>query len=131
MIVVDCSAIVDALIGPDDDDVTSLLSLLSSDDLVAPTLLDYEVVSALRGVTRAGRLSQTGAVDALADFADLPIARWNLFDGFRCRAYELSAGISSYDAAYVVLAEALDAPLLTRDRKLAKAAKAFVTVTVA
>lgn len=130
MIVVDCSVIVDALIGPDDE-TTSLRSLLSSDNLVAPGLLDYEVVSALRGVTRAGRLSQAGAADALADFDDLSIARWNLFDGFRRRAYELSAGISSYDAAYVVLAEALDAPLLTRDRKLAKAAKAFVTVTVA
>lgn len=130
MIVVDCSVIVDALVGPDDD-VRFLRSILSSDDLVAPSLLDYEFVSVLRGVTRAGRLSQTGATDALADFDDLPIARWNFFDAFRHRAYELSAGISSYDAAYVVLAEALDAPLLTRDRKLAKAAKALVTVNVA
>lgn len=38
--------------------------------------------------------------------------------------------LSSYDAAYVALAEALSAPLVTRDRKLATAAGSFAEVDV-
>lgn len=129
MIVVDCSAIIDALVGPTDD-VANLRQLLGSERLSAPTLLDYEVVSALKGLTRAGRLEHTAAIDVLGDYADLTIGRWGLVDGFRRRAFELSAGLSSYDAAYVVLAEALDATLVTRDRKLAKAARELVEIMV-
>lgn len=130
MIVVDASAIVDALIAPESDGLSRLRTVLGSDDLVAPGLLDYEVVSVLKRVTFSGSLSETAAVDALAAFDDLAIARWNFFDGFRRRALELSKGLSAYDAAYVVLAEALDATLVTRDRKLAKAAGRLVSVTV-
>lgn len=103
---------------------------LCTEPLVAPTLIDYEVVSALRGITRTGHLPASGAIETLADYDDLSIARWNAFGGFGLRALELSSAMSSYDAAYVVLAEALDATLVTRDRKLAKAAKTMVAVEV-
>ena len=130
MIVVDASVIVDALIAPESENLSRVRDVLSSDALVAPGLLDYEVVSVLKRVSQSGRLSPAAAALALEDFDDLPIARWNFFAGFRRRALELSQSISAYDAAYVVLAEALEAPLVTRDRKLAKAAGALVTVQV-
>jgi predicted nucleic acid-binding protein len=36
--------------------------------------------------------------------------------------------LTAYEAAYVALAEALEAPLLTRDRRLAAAATGYVRV---
>lgn len=118
MIVVDAAAVVDALTAPEGTD--RLRDRLSVEDLNAPALLDYEVVSALRGLTLAGRLSMTRAQDALTDFDDLPITRWPFGDALRRRAFQLRDTVSAYDAAYVALAEALDCPLLTRDRRLAR-----------
>lgn len=118
MIVVDAAALVDALtVG---EDTNGLRSRLASEELNAPALLDYEVVSALRGLTLAGRLSEARATDALTDFDDLPVTRWPFEDALRRRAFQLRHNVSGYDAAYVALAEALDCPLLTRDHRLAR-----------
>ncbi len=118
MIVVDASAVVDALtavVGTDD-----LRAYFAAEELHAPSLVDYEVVSALRGLTLAGHISATRAQDALTDFDNLPIQRWTSADALRRRAFQLRENVSAYDAAYVVLAEALDCPLLTRDLRLAR-----------
>ncbi|MGC1209497.1 MAG: type II toxin-antitoxin system VapC family toxin, partial [Ornithinimicrobium sp.] len=111
-------AVVDALTVPEGTD--ELRARLALEDLHAPSLLDYEVVSALRGLTLAGRLSEARATDALADFNDVPITRWRFEDALRQRAFQIRHTVSGYDAAYVVLAEALDCPLVTRDRRLAR-----------
>ena len=58
---------------------------------------------------------------ALADLADLPMRRYPR-DFLLPRIWDLRNNLTAYDAAYVALAEALDAPLLTRDRRLAAAA---------
>ena len=58
---------------------------------------------------------------ALADLADLPVRRYP-HDFLLPRIWELRNNLTAYDAAYVALAEALDARLLTRDRRLATAA---------
>jgi predicted nucleic acid-binding protein len=119
LIVADCAAVVDALTGlPGTDD---LRATLAEEDLHAPTLLDYEVVSALRGLARGGHVSTSRAHDALTDFDALPIRRWTAGDGLRRRAYSLRDDLTAYDAAYVALAEALGSPLLTADRRLAGA----------
>lgn len=119
MIVVDSATVVDALAAaPGTDD---LRSYLSAEELHAPSLLDYEVVSALRGLTLAGHLGAARAQEVLTDFSDLPIRRWPSADVLRRRAFQLRDSISAYDAAYVALAEALDCALVTRDRRLARA----------
>ncbi len=118
MIVVDCSAVVDALTAA--DDATSLRARMSGEDLHAPALLDFEVVAALRGLVLGSHLTPTRAQDALTDFEDLRIERWPSSDSLRRRAFQLRDDISAYDAAYVALAEALDCPLLTRDARLSK-----------
>ena len=118
MIVVDSAAVVDGLTAVKGTD--ELRAHLTDEDLHAPTLLDFEIVSALRGLTLAGHLSPARAEDLLTDFADLPIQRWPSADVLRRRAFQLRDNVSSYNAAYVVLAEALDCPLVTRDARLAR-----------
>lgn len=118
MIVVDSAAVVDALTGVAGTD--DLRAYLAANDLHAPSLLDVETVSALRGLTLAGKLSPARAQDLLTDFDDLPIQRWPFADALRRRAFQLRDNVSAYDAAYVALAEALDCPLLTRDARLAR-----------
>ncbi len=128
MIVIDAAAVVDALTMP--DGTADLRSALAQADLHAPHLLDHEVVAALRGLHRGGKISPSRAVDALSDFDDLPIQRWPAGAGLRLRAFSLRESMSAYDAAYVALAEALSATLLTRDVRLARAAGRLVTVDV-
>lgn len=118
MIVVDSAAVVDALTAVDGTD--ELRAYLAAEALNAPALLDFEVVSALRGLTLGRHLSATRAGDVLTDFNDLAIQRWPFADALRRRAFQLRDTMSAYDAAYVVLAEALDCPLLTRDARLAR-----------
>jgi predicted nucleic acid-binding protein len=52
------------------------------------------------------------------DLADLPLDRYS-HEFLLLRIWELRHNLTAYDAAYVALAEALDAPLLTCDRALA------------
>lgn len=119
MIVVDNAAVVDALTCPEGSD--ELRARLDDEELHVPTLLDYEIVSALRGLTLGGHLSPSRAKDALVDFEDLPIVRWPQQGDLRLRVFQLRENLSAYDAACVALAEALECVLVTRDRRLARA----------
>jgi predicted nucleic acid-binding protein len=118
VLVVDTSAVVDALAGRPPDE--RLLARLGADgDLHAPHLLDVELLHALRGLVLAGHLSEDRAADARADFADLAIVRYEhglLAD----RIWELRH-MTVGDAAFVALSEALEVPLVTCDRRLAGA----------
>lgn len=118
MIVVDSAAVVDALTGVDNTD--DLRKTLAAEELHAPALLDFAVVSALRGLTLAGHLSPPRAHDLLTDYDDLPLRLWPFANGLRRRAFQLRNNVSAYDAAYVALAETLDCPLVTRDARLAR-----------
>lgn len=128
MIVVDCAAVVDALTAIRETD--ELRAFMASEQLNAPSLLDFEIVSALRGLTLRGQVAAPRAEDALTDFDDLDIRRWPSADPLRRRAFQLRDNMSAYDAAYVTLAEALDCPLLTRDARLAKASGHLIRVDV-
>jgi predicted nucleic acid-binding protein len=88
--------------------------------LWAPHLVDAEVGHALRREVRAGELSAKAARLALTDLLEMRLQRVShhlLAD----RAWELRANVSFYDALYIALAEALEAPLVTLDARLAKA----------
>ena len=128
MIVVDCAAVVDALTAVDGSE--DVRAALADDDLHAPTLLDFEVVSALRGLTLRNNITPARARDALTDFDALSIQRWSSAGPLRLRAYSLRDNLSAYDAAYVVLAEALQCPVLTRDRRLARSSGHDVEILV-
>lgn len=119
MIVVDASVLVTFLL--DDEDSGRRARVVMGDDgLCAPHLIDCEVASAIRREHLSGGVAEARAVQALSDLADLPLLRvphTHLLD----RMWELRATVTSCDAAYVALAEALEAPLLTADRRLARA----------
>jgi predicted nucleic acid-binding protein len=88
--------------------------------LHAPHLVDLEIAQALPRYEAAGEISPERARQALRAFVQMPLERqahWPFID----RIWELRRSLSAYDAAYVALAEALDAPLLTCDRALARA----------
>jgi len=88
--------------------------------LHAPHLLDVEVAQVLRMYASAGLFGAERGVEALEDLADFPIARYPQ-QPFLPRIWELRHNVTAYDAAYLALAEALAAPLVTRDAKLASA----------
>lgn len=115
----DCAAVVDALTYIDGTD--RLRARMTGQELHAPHLLDYEVVSAVRGLRIGGHLSDSRARDVLTDFDELPVRRWSAYDAHRRQALQLGDNLSTYDAAYVSLAEVLGCPLLTRDARLSRA----------
>jgi predicted nucleic acid-binding protein len=128
VIVVDCAALVDVLTGVEGSG--GLRDRLVDEDLHAPSLVDYEVVSALRGMVRRGALDTARAAAVLTDLDDLPMERWPAHAELRRRAWELRDAVSAYDAAYVALAEALDCPLVTRDVRLARSSGHTAVVEV-
>lgn len=87
----------------------------------APHLMDIEVLQVLRRYVRTNVMSAGRAQEALEDYSDLPITRYP-HSVLLSRIWELRHNLTAYDAAYVALAEALDAPLVTCDRRLAAAA---------
>lgn len=67
----------------------------------------------------------------LADYASLSIATWPIDAQFRGRILQPRHNLSAYDAAYVTLAEALDATLVTRDARLERGAPPGARVRLA
>ena len=117
MIVVDASMVVTAL-ADDGDDGRRARARLLGQRLAAPEVIDLEAVSAWRRLCGAGRLDPERAEAAIADLEALPPARASHRALVR-RCWELRGNATVYDAAYVALAEALRAPLVTADRRLA------------
>jgi len=121
VIVVDASAMLEALLRtPAAQDVEDRL-FAPGQTLHAPHLLDVEVAQVIRRYAAIGEINAERGRLALADLADLPVRRY-AHDFLLPRIWQLRNNLTAYDAAYVALAEALDAKLLTRDRRLAAAA---------
>lgn len=119
MIVIDASVIAEALVS-DDDEGDRLRERLREEQLVAPEVIDVEVMSTLRRAARAKRLDQRRSAQALADLAALPMQRVSHLP-LLGRVWELRDNLSAYDACYVALAEALGAVLLTADGRIKRA----------
>ncbi|MGI8759350.1 MAG: type II toxin-antitoxin system VapC family toxin [Acidimicrobiales bacterium] len=126
MIVVDASVLVTAL-GDDGPDGDQARIRLRGERLAAPHVLDLEVTSAWRRLAVAGDLEGRRAELAIADLRTLRVDRVPHLALLE-RCWELRANLSVYDAAYVALAELLDATLLTADTRLATAPGARCTV---
>jgi predicted nucleic acid-binding protein len=88
--------------------------------LHAPHLIDLEVAQVLRRYVRSGATSAERGAEALSDLVDFPLTRYP-HHVLLTRIWQMRHGLTAYDAAYLALAEALDAPLVTRDRALARA----------
>ena len=127
MIVIDASAVLEVLIGEPNDTLAPRLA--GEAVLHAPHLLDTEVLHVLRRLEHRDELTSEQARSARRSFDSLAIDRYPhrpLSD----RVWDHRAVLSAYDATYVALAEALDATLVTTDRRLTGAGGVRATIEV-
>lgn len=120
MIVIDASAVLELLLRTDRAENVARRALAADERLHAPHLLDVEVVQALRRMVRLKGIDVERTEQALEDFEGLLVERHSHHE-FVHRIWQLRGSLTAYDGAYVALAEALDAPLLTCDAKVARA----------
>lgn len=119
MLVLDASVLFEVVAdAPAAESVRQHLDL--DEDVAAPHLIDAEVLAVIQTQHRSGALDATAAAQAVEDLRSWPGERWS-HRPFVARAWELRANVRAYDALYVALAEAMDATLLTLDRRLAAA----------
>ena len=119
MLVVDASCLFEVV--ADTPRAGEIAARLAADaDQMAPQVIDVEVLGVIRAHYLRGHLDGTAAGQAVADLRDWPAdrigTRW-LLD----RAWELRDSVRGWDAFYIAVAEAFEAPLLTLDARLARA----------
>ena len=127
MIVIESSAMVEALVG--DPANPNLLALLADEELHAPALLDFEVASALRGHVVGGKLDPVRLEEAVEDFVAFRIERHPMTD-LLGHMLDLRDNFTVDDAAYLVLAQALEAPVVSADAKLRGVTRLGIEVRV-
>jgi predicted nucleic acid-binding protein len=119
MLVVDASCVAEVVLaGPDAEPVRERLG--SDPEQAAPHLVDAEVLGVVRRAHQRGELDRTAAHQAIYDLESWPATRVDHRPLLE-RAWQLRDSLTAPDALYVALAEALDATLLTLDRRLARA----------
>lgn len=112
MIVVDASAAVLGLLGDGD-----ARRRLATERLAAPHLVDAELLHTVGRQLRRGAIEAAHASQAVRTWQRLGVQRFPVV-GMLDRVWELRHNVTAYDATYVALAEELECPLLTADRRL-------------
>jgi predicted nucleic acid-binding protein len=107
--------IVDAAVDPNIIEIVR-----RAEKLVAPHLIDLEVLNVLRKRRQQNKISKERLELAFDDFNSIPIDRLGT-NQLNSRIWELCNNLTPYDASYIALAESLDISLLTRDVKMANA----------
>src|SRR4029453_710467 len=120
VIVVDASALLEFLLQTPLGARVEARLFRDEDELHAPHLVDVELVQGLRRLVRTGEVSSVRANEAIAALIALDLPRHAHVD-LLGRAWRLRDNITAYDAVYVALAEAIEAPIVTCDNPLAKA----------
>lgn len=127
MIVTDASAIMEWLIGGARGQ--AVIRALEDEAILAPAHLDVEVAQVTRRLTQGAVITTARGRAMLELLAEAPIRRVPLAP-LLPRVWALRQNLTAYDAAYVALAEAISAPLLTFDQKILSAPGHDATVVV-
>jgi len=120
VIILDASAAVDLLVEESDPGTWVAERVAREENVGAPHLIDLEVMSSLRRLLLQQEIPLARARDAITGLAELGIIRYPIMDLLE-RIWQLRERLTPYDAAYVVLSETLGVPLVTTDRRLARA----------
>jgi predicted nucleic acid-binding protein len=120
LIVTDASAILEVLLHTPVGLEIAPHIFAPEETIHAPYLVDIEILHAVRRLNRSGEVSVARARELLEDYSDLSLQRYPHVL-FLARIWELRHNWTAYEAAYIALAEELDAPLFTCDRALATA----------
>jgi len=129
VIVVDASGVLEVLLRTRLGSQVEESIFAPGETLHAPHLIDLEVIQVLRHLESRSEVSRRRANVALETFNSIRLNRYP-HTAMLARIWELRRNLTSYDAAYVALAEALNAPLLTCDRALSAAPGIRVRVRV-
>lgn len=119
-VVVDASVVVAALVDTGPDGHWAEAIVFGGQPLAAPHLLPVEVASVLRRAGIAGDVTDDAATLAHGDLLRMQVDLFD-YEPLAYRIWELRRTVSAYDAWYVALAEHLDVPLATLDRRLSRA----------
>jgi predicted nucleic acid-binding protein len=117
-VVIDASALFELVVRS--ELAPAVAQAVGATDMVAPDVVNPEVLSILRRGERRGTLTPQRAVQALDDLMDAPVRRFSTLP-LLAEAWTLRANVTAADACYVVLARILRCPLVTADRKLSRA----------
>ena len=118
--VLDASAVIEMLLWTDRAESICDRVLVSEESRHAPHLLDVEVAQVIRRYWLIGVIDDLRGNQMIDDLSDLPIDR-HAHTLLLPRIWKLRGNLTVYDAVYIALAEALDAPLVTCDERLATA----------
>jgi len=124
-VVIDASALVDLVV--QSERAPAVAQAVGSTDMVAPDVVNPEVLSILRRLERNGRLTAPQAVRAVDDLNDAPVRRFSTRP-LLAEAWTLRANVTATDACYVALARILRCPLVTADRKLSRTPRLGVSL---
>jgi predicted nucleic acid-binding protein len=127
VIVADASALFQVLGGSNKGERLETRLFQRGEAIFAPYLVDAEIMSVLRRHALTGQLAERRARAMLRDYLDISITRLP-HTPLLPRVFALRHTMTGYDALYVALAESLDATLVTRDGRLARAAEGVVAV---
>lgn len=94
-------------------------TILAAGGLNAPELVLAETSNVLRRLESGRRISESEASQAFEDLMQLPMQLYP-FEPFADRVWELRHNLTTYDAWYVAIAEALSLPLATLDAPLTR-----------
>ncbi len=123
MIVLDASAAVAALLN--DGECRRYMDGI----LIAPHLIDVEVLHTMRRMTFHGEIEGERAQRAISDWMQQGVSRIAMED-LITRMWELRHNLTAYDASYVALAEARKCPIITTDARMARASGKRCSVTL-
>jgi predicted nucleic acid-binding protein len=117
-VVIDASALFELVV--QSERAPAVTQAVGATEMVAPDVVNPEVLSILRRLERVGTVAARQAVQAVDDLMDAPLRRFSTLP-LLAEAWTLRANVSAGDACYVVLARILRCPLVTADRKLSRA----------
>jgi predicted nucleic acid-binding protein len=117
-VVIDASALFELVVKS--ELAPAVTQAVGDTDMVAPDVVNPEVLSILGRAERRRTLTAQRAVQAVDDLMDAPVRRFSTLP-LLAEAWSLRANVTAADALYVVLARILRCPLVTADRKLSRA----------